>query len=146
MQHSTRNLRGLAMAAACFLIPAALAGGFELDWWTVDSGGGQNSTGGGYSLSGTIGQPDAGVMSGGTYTLVGGFWGGIAAPGGFLPGDMNCDGVVSVGDIGPFVLALTNAAEYMAQYPNCDINLADIDNNGMISVGDIGPFVMLITG
>jgi hypothetical protein len=28
-----------------------------------------------YTLSGTIGQPDAGLMTGGSYTLAGGFWG-----------------------------------------------------------------------
>src|SRR6266487_6201267 len=37
------------------------------------------STGGVYSVSGTIGQPDAGKMSGGNFTLDGGFWGIIAA-------------------------------------------------------------------
>ncbi len=42
-------------------------------------GGGGTSTGGVYSVTGTIGQPDAGTMSGGTYTLQGGFWGVIAA-------------------------------------------------------------------
>jgi hypothetical protein len=57
--------------------PAARAAlnAFDLDWWTMDSGGG-TSTGGVYSLSGTIGQPDAGGMSGGSYTLAGGFWSG----------------------------------------------------------------------
>jgi len=47
---------------------------YAISWWTVDGGGG-TSTGGGYTLSGTIGQPDAGVMGGGGYTLTGGFWG-----------------------------------------------------------------------
>lgn len=47
---------------------------YSIDWHTIDGGGG-TSTGGGYSLSGTIGQPDAGSMSGGGYTLGGGFWG-----------------------------------------------------------------------
>ncbi len=42
-------------------------------------GGGGTSTGGVYSVTGTIGQPDAGAMSGGNYTLQGGFWGLIAA-------------------------------------------------------------------
>jgi hypothetical protein len=37
------------------------------------------STGGVYSVSGTIGQPDAGELRGGTFTLVGGFWGVVAA-------------------------------------------------------------------
>jgi len=59
---------------------ALAAGGYDLSWWTVDSGGYTFSTGGDYSLGGTIGQPDAGVMSGGDYSLTGGFWGGGAAP------------------------------------------------------------------
>jgi hypothetical protein len=44
----------------------------------VDGGGG-TSTGGVYTVSGTIGQPDAGAMGGGNFTLEGGFWGTIAA-------------------------------------------------------------------
>ena len=36
-------------------------------------------TGGVYAVSGTIGQADAGTMSGGNYTLQGGFWGVVAA-------------------------------------------------------------------
>lgn len=58
--------------------------GISLDWSTIDGGGGK-SAGGAYSVSGTIGQPDAGLMSGGTYTLAGGFWGGpetLDTPGG----------------------------------------------------------------
>jgi uncharacterized membrane protein len=47
---------------------------YTITRWTVDGGGG-TGTGGSYTLSGTIGQPDAGVLSGGTYTLIGGFWG-----------------------------------------------------------------------
>jgi hypothetical protein len=50
---------------------------YTLSWWTVDGGGGRSS-GSGYSLHGTIGQHDAGGMSGGGYTLNGGFWGGVA--------------------------------------------------------------------
>jgi hypothetical protein len=44
-----------------------------IPWWTVDGGGG-TSKGGSFGLSGTAGQADAGQMSGGTYTLSGGFW------------------------------------------------------------------------
>jgi hypothetical protein len=51
---------------------------YSLDWSTIDSGGG-TSTGGVYTVSGTIGQQDAGVMSGGNYTLAGGFWSLLAA-------------------------------------------------------------------
>lgn len=58
------------------LLLPALAGisfGLSTDWWTID-GGGESSTGGTYAVKGTIGQPDPGAMSGGTYTLEGGFW------------------------------------------------------------------------
>lgn len=51
---------------------------YSIDWSTVDGGGG-TSTGGVYTVTGTIGQPDAGTLSGGNYTLHGGFWGLIAA-------------------------------------------------------------------
>jgi hypothetical protein len=51
---------------------------YSIDWHTIDGGGG-TSTGGVYSVSGTIGQPDAGTMSGENYTLQGGFWGVVAA-------------------------------------------------------------------
>jgi hypothetical protein len=70
------------MKTLCILIAAALVAGsaqaqsYSIDWFTIDGGGGK-STGGVYSLSGTIGQPDAGVMTNGTYSLVGGFWGGV---------------------------------------------------------------------
>jgi hypothetical protein len=47
---------------------------YSIDWFTIDGGGG-TSTNGQFSLSGTIGQPDAGsTMSGGNYSVDGGFW------------------------------------------------------------------------
>jgi hypothetical protein len=48
--------------------------GYEISWYTIDGGGAMNLSGGSYTLSGTIGQPDAGSQSGGSYTLNGGFW------------------------------------------------------------------------
>ena len=50
--------------------------GYDLSWWTVNGGGGMFSTGGNYSLGGTIGQPDAGLLVGQGYSLAGGFWSG----------------------------------------------------------------------
>jgi hypothetical protein len=64
------------MAAFLFAIKPALlqAQTYSINWQTLDGGGG-TSTGGVYSVSGTIGQPDAGgAMSGGDYSLTGGFW------------------------------------------------------------------------
>jgi hypothetical protein len=48
-------------------------GTYDLTWFSIDGGGGQSS-GSGYALIGTLGQPDAGVLSGGGYQLAGGFW------------------------------------------------------------------------
>lgn len=46
---------------------------FSLPWSTFDGGGGRSS-GGGLEVVGTAGQPDAGVMTGGEFSLNGGFW------------------------------------------------------------------------
>ena len=51
---------------------------YAIDWFTIDGGGG-TSAAGVYSVSGTIGQPDAGLMTGGPYGLAGGFWSVVAA-------------------------------------------------------------------
>ncbi len=52
-------------------------GQYSLDWSTLDGGGG-TSSGGVYTVTGTIGQADAGKMSGGNFTLDGGYWALIA--------------------------------------------------------------------
>jgi len=64
----------LALSVFCFQAPTASAQSYSVDWYKI-AGGGGTSTGGTYSVSGTIGQPDAsGVMSGGNYSVTGGFW------------------------------------------------------------------------
>jgi hypothetical protein len=76
----------LALAALAFrqaqqVALAQSGNGYDLTWNTVDGGGYtfSASADGVYALGGTIGQPDAGVMSdsSGTYTLRGGFWAGV---------------------------------------------------------------------
>lgn len=61
----------LAMAAGG---PALAADSYDLFFYTIDDGGYTFCTGGGYALGGTIGQPDAAIMTGGEYSLQGGFW------------------------------------------------------------------------
>src|SRR5579863_1043169 len=47
---------------------------YSINWYKVAGGGGTSSSGQ-YTLSGTIGQPDAsGALTGGNYSLTGGFW------------------------------------------------------------------------
>src|SRR5271170_1045023 len=57
------------------LIPTiSFAQSYSIGWYKV-SGGGGVSTGATYQVSGTIGQHDAGgPMTGGSYSLTGGFW------------------------------------------------------------------------
>lgn len=80
LTHST-TWRGWLL---CFFLlhsafcPRARGQTYTIDWSTIDGGGG-TSTGVVCSVTGTIGQPDAGTLSGGQYTLQGGFWGVIAA-------------------------------------------------------------------
>jgi hypothetical protein len=55
-------------------ITPAFAQSYSIAWYKV-SGGGSTSANGQYSMSGTIGQHDAGAaMIGGNYSLTGGFW------------------------------------------------------------------------
>ena len=68
----------LILLGLCFCSATIQAQSYSIDWFSIDGGGG-NSTGGVYSVSGTIGQADAGHMSGGSFTLDGGFWAIIAA-------------------------------------------------------------------
>jgi hypothetical protein len=71
----------LVVGAWCLMLPlcpCAPAQQYSIDWFTIDGGGG-TSANAQYSLSGTIGQPDAGQMSGSNYTLQGGFGGVVAA-------------------------------------------------------------------
>jgi len=70
---------GLIILLATAGILNAAPAQYAMDWWTVDGGGGTLS-GGTFSLSGTVGQPDVGpALEGGTYHLVGGYWSGIGA-------------------------------------------------------------------
>ncbi len=58
------------------ILPATVglaAAALTLDWYTLDGGGGASKNGR-YAVVGTIGQADAGIHSGGSYTVTGGFW------------------------------------------------------------------------
>jgi len=68
---STLTIFCLLALRFCF---RSTAQSYSMDRYEI-AGGGGTSTGGAYSVSGTIGQYDAGgPMAGGNYSLVGGFW------------------------------------------------------------------------
>jgi len=65
-------------------------------------------------------------------------WGRMPAA---LQGDMNCDGVTDMGDTTPFAMALVSPNDYAAQYPNCGIGLADMNQDAVIDGIDVQMFV-----
>ena len=144
--------KGQAVAARCFeafSVPGALLGlvlvsavgvayaqDYAIDWHTIDSGGEMWSTGGTYELSGTISQSDAGEMSGGTYSLTGGFWFGC------VPGDCDCDGDVDLHDFTDFEACLLGPGGGLGAGCGC----FDLDGNGDVDLQDFAEFQMSYTG
>ena len=123
--------RRLAMAALGVVLSADLlvSGGAAVldpitEWSTIDSGA-ATSSGGGFALAGTLGQPDAGTpLSGAGFTLAGGFWVGEAAPS-CRPADLDCDGFVTGADLGILLGAWGTPA-------------ADLNGNGNTDGADLG--------
>ena len=71
-------MKAIVLFISLLLPTIGFAQQFSIDWFTIDGGGG-TSTGSAYSVSGTLGQPDAGeAMSGGNLSVNGGFWSWIA--------------------------------------------------------------------
>ena len=116
----------LGLGGAGFAEPPA-GGGFEITRSTIDGGGVMRSTGGDFELSGTIGQPDAGVMTGGEFQLTGGFWFGTD------PTDCNDDGLINRFDHADFTACVTGPGGGSGQSP-CPC--FDVDGDGDVTLGD----------
>lgn len=70
------RIPGAGMLALFVLLGAKTlsAQTYSIEWFTMDGGGG-TSTGGVYSVTGTIGQHDAsGPLTNGQFSVIGGFW------------------------------------------------------------------------
>src|SRR5262245_5082695 len=97
-------VRLLPLAVGLLLAPGALAQPFTMNWHTIDCGGAVSS-GGGFSISSTIGQPDAGPsggMTGGGSRFDGGFW-AAAYSGPTCDCDWNHDGALNSQDFFDFI-------------------------------------------
>ena len=71
---SVMSALALLLSTLIFQPTTATAQQYSINWSKI-AGGGGTSSGGVYQVSGTIGQPDAGgPMTGGNYSLTGGFW------------------------------------------------------------------------
>ncbi|MCC7145424.1 MAG: PEP-CTERM sorting domain-containing protein [Phycisphaeraceae bacterium] len=64
----------------------------------------------------------------------------------YPPGDFNGDGVVTLSDINPFKLALTDPVAWQAQYPDVPLSEVDPNGDGLITLSDINPFKAILTG
>jgi len=67
-------------ARTAVVLAEQLAAVYDRSWFTVDGGGATPGESPSYSLSGTIGQADAGLLSNGGYAQHGGFWAGVSPP------------------------------------------------------------------
>jgi len=125
---TTASLSFLAIATAASCAQAQLS----IPWFTIDGGGGVSS-GGSFSLSGTIGQHDAGPqLAGGAFALTGGFWpGATAAP--FCPADFNGDGTTDPDDLADFITAFFS----VPPAPGSDFN-----NDGATDPDDLADFII----
>ncbi len=127
-RNRTRYLIGFTLVTLA--ISSVARGEYGLSWYTIDAGGHTFSTGGDFELGGTIGQPDTGAMTGGSFELVGGFWPGVNACA--CLGDMNDDGVKDGLDIQQFVSCVIAGG-------SC--SCADVDEMNGVSIDDIAAFV-----
>ena len=71
----SRRTPCLGVLVVCLFAVSAPAQQYAVPWFKIVGGGGMQSTGGVYALSGTIGQSDAGrVAATNAYRIEGGFW------------------------------------------------------------------------
>jgi hypothetical protein len=61
-----------------------------------------------------------------------------------VPGDMDCDGIVTTADIVGFVDALVSPSRYEAAFPYCDRGRGDVNHDGIMDAFDVEPFVNLL--
>ena len=56
-------------------------------------------------------------------------------------GDLNCDDLINLDDVTPFVTALLDPTGYAAQFPGCNILRADLNADGSTNGIDVSGFV-----
>ena len=121
--------------------------GFDLSWWTADGGGAMFSTGGGFELGGTIGQPDTNAppSTGSGFELTGGFWAGVSISlscATFAPADFDQDCDVDAADLIAFKLCASRS--HVAYADGCAAK--DLDHDGDVDMDDFGVFQRCYSG
>ena len=124
------NKQTVATAAVILIAGTqVLAQDYAIRRSTVDAGGVVGSVAGSYTLSGTAGQPEAGLLTAGTLTLDGGFWGASAADS--CVADFNGDGNVNFFDVSSYITA------FNGQSPAADLAAPF----GILNFFDIAAFI-----
>jgi hypothetical protein len=131
-------------AWALLVVPSTLVADVDLSWRSIDGGGGSSSAGP-FELDGTIGQPDAGFMTGGSFELSGGFHSGLSEPAVGVCGDFDFHGDVELSELAVFLQCFGGASNPMA--PTCPAGTdADCDGDGDVDLGDFAVFSQNFTG
>ncbi|MCG8407742.1 MAG: hypothetical protein MI923_21290 [Phycisphaerales bacterium] len=136
---TTTKVVFFAMALIALFQTASAFSQLAIDSYTIDCGGGE-SAGGDFALVASIGQQDAGFMSGGGFDLDGGFLPGKTVGGGCIcHGDLNGDSLIDGGDIQKFTDCLIGVAS--------DCECADVHAVVGLDMNDVTEFVsFLLTG
>ncbi len=138
MQHRCNSAKRLLFLFLLFAAAHAAGGDeFTMHRTTIDGGGTMVSAGGGFELSGTIGQPDAGAMAAGEFELTGGFW--------FeqTPCDCNYDGEVTLFDYGDYQRCVSGPG---GDLPDPACGCFDLDRDNDVDLLDIGAFQRFFRG
>lgn len=118
-----------ASAIAVFS-PSAISSDYEISWSKISNGGNLSQTMGGYSITGTIGEYDAGQTGDSM---------GYSISGGFLPGsestssclaDLTDDGVLNFFDVSAFLSAFSSGDA-----------IADFTKDGVFNFFDVSAFL-----
>ena len=137
-----RNFKTIAVILAVSATLGTIArAAFDIPWRTIDGGGAQGLTGGGFELAGTIGQCDAGpltgTMSGGGWQMAGGFWPGVTQATCSCLADLNHDNLINGRDVQRFVGCMTSGLG--------DCSCADMNDSGGVTTIDLPLFVQALT-
>lgn len=111
----------------------AEAAAYNLNWYSVNSGGDVRLPGTAFDLGLTVGEPVAGLAKGSRFDLGFGFWYGATACPIVLSGDVNLNSVLSTSDI----IVLVNYALKAGPNPLPCIANADLNCDGAVSLSDI---------
>ena len=105
------------------------AGGEQIDWHVISSGGTNIGMSGSYKLSGTVGQTAVGLGTSASYHLNHGFWQDFSCCN--KPGDANNDNAANVGD----AVYIINYIFKGGPVPPCKCE-GDANGDDAINVGD----------